>query len=208
MIGSREYGDLEATVAAVILFAEARSDARFTDDTYGKVREPILRVTHWARVSGVDRFFVPGFAFDATILGRLGQDPPYGARSVFNFFRPGYVATGSETSQANLVAPELQIEFGPNVIEYANVMRSFVFNVPNTSTGYWPNYEAVGLLDRASSIEGLVDFFNLIYTGNRLAPETIEVITNALESSADDPLTRVRVGSLLITNTIEYKTQK
>ena len=209
VIGSREYGDLEATVAAVIFFEEARGDERFTDETYGKVREPILRITHWARVSGVDAFFVTGVAFADTILSRLGQDPPYGARSVFNFFRPGYVATGSETAQASLVAPELQIEFGPNVIEYANVMRSFTFNTPdNGRIGYWPNYEEVGLFDRASSIDDLVDYFNLIYTGNRLAPETIEVIKDTLESTGNDPLTRVRVASLLITNTIEYKTQK
>ena len=212
-IGSRQYGDLKATVAAVLFFEEARSDRRFenTDfgNHYGKVREPILRFTHWARVSDVTKFSLPWFSVDATVLGRLGQDLPLRARSVFNFFRPGYVEAGSETARANLVAPELQIEFGPNMIMYANAIRSFILRTPENSDAYYPNYEKFGLLERAATSQGIVDYYNLIYTGNRLHPETIESMIETLDTIHEsDSALRLLVATIMITNTIEYKTQK
>jgi len=213
IIGTREYGDLMATVAAVLLYKEARSDARFANNafgnTYGKVREPILRFTHWARVSGVSVFDLPWFSMDSTVLGNMGQDLPLRARSVFNFFRPGYMDAGSNTAAAGLVAPELQIEFGPNAISYANAIRAFALSTPD-ATGYFPDYEKFGLFDRAATSEGIVDYYNLIYTGNRLRPETVTAMINTLDTiqTANTVDLRLKMATIMITNTIEYKTQK
>ena len=209
VIGSRKNGDLEAAVAAVLFTPEARSDKRFMDITYGKVREPILRFTHWARVSGVNNFTLPWFSLDSSRLGKLGQDLPLRARSVFNFFRPGYVDTGSETANANLVAPELQIEFGPNTIKYANAMRAFSIRPPG-EIGYYPDYNKFGLIDIASSSDDIIDYYNLIYTGNRLHPETIQAMHDTLDQvpASTNNVLRLQVATILITNTIEYKTQK
>jgi len=191
----------------------ARSDKRFEDtdfaNHYGKVREPWLRFTHWARVSGVDTFVLPWFSLDAALLGRLGQDLPYRARSVFNFFRPGYMATGSETAAAGLVAPELQIEFGPNMIAYANGIRSFILRTPENSIGFYPDYSRFGLLDRAGTSKGIIDYFNLIYTGNRLNPDSVTAMVEIMDSIVGGNSTiRVQVASLLVLNSIEFKTQK
>jgi len=54
-VGDGREGDLEATVAAILMYpgAIARFQGLDDDVEYGKVQEPLLRFIHWARVSGV-----------------------------------------------------------------------------------------------------------------------------------------------------------
>jgi len=135
----------------------------------------------------------------------------------FNFFRPGYVAPGTETSAAGLVAPEMQIESGSNLISYANAMRFFVWNTEAGSQegGFFPNYDD-DLLERAESVEGIVDYMNFIYTGNQMHPETVQAMYDAVGTVTEDFMgndqerfeTRVRVATMLAVNTVEFKTQK
>ncbi|MDB6001386.1 MAG: hypothetical protein JWP52_3085, partial [Rhizobacter sp.] len=121
--GGAGRGDMRAVVKAVLLDAEARDPAIAADPGFGKVREPVLRLTAVLR------------AFDATsdsgkfLVGttddpgtQLGQSPMR-APSVFNFYRPGYVAPGTLTGDAGLLAPELQITNESTVAGYANYMR-------------------------------------------------------------------------------------
>lgn len=59
--GSSKYGDLDATVAAVMLDREARSATLDDDANHGRPREPLLKVMHMYRSmnlstdSGADR---------------------------------------------------------------------------------------------------------------------------------------------------------
>jgi uncharacterized protein (DUF1800 family) len=103
--GAGQRGDLGALVRAILLDDEARNGPWRLPTRFGKVREPLLRQTHYWR------------AFDADSLdGRLrdwnpefdyGQSPNR-ARSVFNFYLPDYQPPG-ELAQAGLYAPEIQI---------------------------------------------------------------------------------------------------
>ncbi len=107
-------GNLGATVKAILLDPEARNANYASANTYGRLREPLLRLTHFARsfklVSrsgdyGVSPRMVPGDP-DASVV--LGQDP-LGAPSVFNYFRPGFTPPNTSISAASLVAPQFQI---------------------------------------------------------------------------------------------------
>lgn len=116
-------GDLKAVVRAILLHPEARGPAT---DTSGKLREPVLRLaamlralgfqsdTGWWRVGNTDS---PAFG--------LGQTPMR-APSVFNFYRPGYVAPGTGSAARGLVAPELQIANETSAAGYVNYMRDAV----------------------------------------------------------------------------------
>jgi hypothetical protein len=95
-------------------------------DTSGKVREPVLRLSAMMRAfnytssSGyfqVGRTDNPGTS--------LGQAPLF-APSVFNYFRPGYVAPGSASADRGLVAPELQILHETSAAGYVNTIRDAV----------------------------------------------------------------------------------
>jgi uncharacterized protein (DUF1800 family) len=121
--GSGVRGDLKAVVRAILLHPEARSAATASS---GKVREPVLRLAallraygyrsdtgHW-RVGNTDN---PGSS--------LGQTPMR-SPSVFNFYRPGYVAPGTQGAARGLAAPELQIAHETSAAGYVNYLRDVV----------------------------------------------------------------------------------
>ncbi|REL26246.1 DUF1800 domain-containing protein [Thalassotalea euphylliae] len=123
-IGTGERGDLQATLAAILFSPEARSIETMTG---GKVREPIVRFTHWARAFEVTNI-TPQFQsllWDTSAANALAQHP-YRSPSVFNFFRPGYKAPGSESAGQGLVAPELQITNASSIPGYINFMTYFI----------------------------------------------------------------------------------
>jgi uncharacterized protein (DUF1800 family) len=121
--GRGTRGDLKAVVRAILLHPEARSPAT---DTSGKLREPVLRLaallrafdyrsdTGWWRVGNTDN---PGTA--------LGQSPMR-SPSVFNFYRPGYVAPGTTGAARGLSAPELQIAHETSAAGLVNYLRDAV----------------------------------------------------------------------------------
>lgn len=103
--GAGVRGDLWAVVRAILLDPEARQGHLTQPTTFGKLREPLIRVAHLWR------------AFDA--INSLGSFPywnptvelaqaPLRSPSVFNFFRPDHAPAGA-LAQAGLVAPEFQI---------------------------------------------------------------------------------------------------
>jgi len=132
-------GNLGATVQAVLMDPEARDTAAaLSSDSFGKVREPILRVTAALRALDVRSMtgrYTMGWTPDAD---RGLNQAPLMAPSVFNFFRPGYVAPGSLSAARGLVTPELQIANETSVAGYANYIGGLLIN----GTGSIPNFGA------------------------------------------------------------------
>lgn len=124
-------GDMKAVVKRILMHPEAR----VVSAKSGKVREPVLRLSAflrafpfssdsgWWRVGNTDN--------PATALGQT----PMRAPSVFNFWRPGYVAPGTQASAAGLVAPEMQIVQETSAAGYVNYMRdNIAFGVGASAT--------------------------------------------------------------------------
>ncbi len=117
--GSSQRGDLRAVVRAILLHPQAQA----TGNSAGKVREPVLRLSAYLRAfphTSDTGFFRVGNTDSATTS--LGQTP-LRAPSVFNFYRPGYVAPGSQSALAGLVAPEMQLLNESSVSGWVNAMR-------------------------------------------------------------------------------------
>lgn len=136
-------GNLGAVIKAILLHAEARTVSSATRTQYGKLREPVLRLTHLLRAipHASDRYdanqqasAIPFYMVDDTSDPgtALGQSPMK-APSVFNFFRPGYVPPQTEFSTSGLVAPEMQITTETSVLGYVN----FVAATLNDGLGRW-----------------------------------------------------------------------
>jgi uncharacterized protein (DUF1800 family) len=122
--GAGVRGDMKAVVRAVLLDREARDDGAAADPGHGKLREPVLRLTALLRAFGATSdsgAWLIGATDDAG--NALGQSP-LRSPSVFNFYRPGYLAPGSESAAAQRTAPELQITHETTVAGYANYLRS------------------------------------------------------------------------------------
>ena len=117
--GMGTRGDLKAVVRAILLHPEAR----LRTDASGKLREPVLRLSAFMRAfphtSDTGFFRVGNTDSPASSLGQT----PLRSPSVFNFYRPGYVAPGTQTAAAGMVAPEMQILNETSVSGWVNFMR-------------------------------------------------------------------------------------
>ncbi len=141
-------GNIGATVQAVLMDPEARNTANaLASDSFGKVREPILRMTAVLRAldgrSMTGRFMV-GWTPEPD---RGLNQAPLMAPSVFNFFRPGYAAPGSLSASRGLVAPELQIANETSVAGYANNMSVLLTYGQGTTPNFGAGIDGVKLPD-------------------------------------------------------------
>lgn len=126
-------GDLGETVKAILLDPEARDPRNDTDTTFGKPREPILKLTALIRAfdgtSDTGRYLIDPTDDAGTALAQSAYKSP----SVFNFYRPGYVVPSSSSSAAGLVAPELQLMNESSAAGYVNYIRDVI----DTGVGRW-----------------------------------------------------------------------
>ena len=177
--GKGVRGDLQAVLRAILLDVEARSDAALTSAGGGKLREPVLRLTGWARAYGATSpSNAWGFGDTSSSTTRLGQSPGR-SQTVFNFFRPGYAPPNTAISAAGLVAPEFQITNEQSVVAYVNYMYALVLN----GTGdVKADYAAI--LTKAADSQALVDEVNLVLAGGQLSAATLGSIKAAVDSIA------------------------
>ncbi|MEM6536520.1 MAG: DUF1800 domain-containing protein [Pseudomonadota bacterium] len=217
-VGDGRRGDLLATASAVILDPEARQDTNMTISSFGKVREPVLRFTHWARAFNVKSANAQEERWLQSMSGsdRIGQHP-FRAPSVFNFFRPGFVAPGTATANADLVAPELQIENEASIVGFANTMGRFIRdNTPNSSgasgDAFSPRYDVE--LELSEDVDALINRLDLLLTYGRLEQSTKDRIKTVLEAmvirenrAESDRLDRVRTAIMMVVTSPEYTVQ-
>jgi len=137
--GANVRGDLKAVVKAILLDREARYGQWQSPDTFGKLREPLLVLTHFWRAMHAVHHCGQDVAAIGT-PGTMGYSPPskyanqpyryagYGtgwstngtqwagvaqaaldANTVFNFFKPSFIPSGEMTTR-NLLGPEFQMQ--------------------------------------------------------------------------------------------------
>ncbi len=120
--------NMGAMVRAILLDPEARDMAALDSPQFGKVREPVLRLSALLRAVGVSsdtgRYLIDPTDNSGTSLGQS----PLRSPSVFNFYRPGYVHAGGQSAAAGLVAPELQIANETSAAGYVNFMMDLLRN--------------------------------------------------------------------------------
>jgi len=213
--GTGQRGDLRATVAAVLLDPEARTATRLADPTFGKVREPILRVAHWMRAfnaRSASGNFLLGVTDDPTSsLAQSAMRSP----TVFNFYRPGYVPPNTSIAAAGLVAPELQIVNEVSVVGYSNFMRSAVQNGLGSGNprDIQPDYTAE--LALADNADLLIDRVSLFLTAGTMSAATRTIVRDAVNSiampttnQATARQSRVRLAVFFTLSSPEYLVQK
>ncbi|MBY0582242.1 MAG: DUF1800 domain-containing protein [Sphingomonas sp.] len=201
--GSGVRGDLAAVVRAILLDTEARSDASLTSASAGKIREPVIRLTNWARSFGATSagglWPIGDTSSNSTRLAQaLGRSP-----SVFNFFRPGYTPPNTQLASQSLVAPELQITDELSVVGYVNFIRGFV---ANSNADIKADYS--DLIAKAADSQALVDDVNLRLAAGQLSSATVATIRAAVDSvattAANFAMNRVAIAVLLAMASPDY----
>lgn len=177
--GKGVRGDLKATVRAVLFDKDARDATVAATAQYGKLREPVLRVTSWARAFGAES--TSGVYRIGMLDDQLFQTPMRAA-TVFNYYRPGFVPPNTDIASKGLVAPEFQITHEVSVANYTNFMQSAVgaglgFNTmgtPDVSSKY------TALVAMAETPDALVAKVNLLLTGNQISAANAQAIATAV----------------------------
>ncbi|WP_245792248.1 DUF1800 domain-containing protein [Teredinibacter waterburyi] len=199
--GSDVRGDMVAVVKAILLDDEAINGHISEPTTFGKLREPIMKV------AGVWRAFkaqgAPVKHNNGLIINRLrmratdrelGQRP-FGSFSVFNFYRPDYQQPG-EIKNADLYSPEFQIMTESQIVSSTNRLSNNVFWRDTEED--WPKSEEVGqdwdsypsqlYLAEEKSLAGdraaLLDRINLLLLGGQMSAVTYNNILAYMDSQS------------------------
>lgn len=124
--GSNTRGDMGAVIRAILTDAEARDMSAPTSQTFGKLREPVIRTANWLRSFGATSQTGNWLITSTSANTSLGQSP-LNSPSVFNFWRPGFTPPATtQIGQRNLRAPEMQGLDEVTSASYVNVMQSWV----------------------------------------------------------------------------------
>lgn len=221
VVGAGRRGDLKATICAVLLDQENLQPENV--DTYGKLREPVLRFTQWARAFNVGTL-TPEYTlelYDLSSKAFYSQDlaqHPFRAPSVFNFYRPGYVAPVTESGAAGMTVPELQITNAATIPAYLNFITYFAtggtrfadlsiyreisgltgveFEPELARTSFVPDYSYEETL--AGDLPVLFDHLNVLLANGALHEDAlaafIELVEGVPSDAGDDDWRSVRVG--------------
>ncbi|MCV2353728.1 DUF1800 domain-containing protein [Paucibacter sp. B2R-40] len=222
-------GDMKAMVKAILLDSEARDGALAAQPGYGKLQEPVLRLTAALRALGASSdsgAWLIGATDDPAT--QLGQSP-LRSPSVFNFYRPGFIAPGSESGAAKLTMPELQLVQETSVAGYANFVKGGVASgfgqrgLDYKAARNDVQFELTGLVALAAKPADLVEQVSKQLLGARsnaaLKAEMVAAVESvkldALKADAsnkktvdDQSLNRAKLGVYLALVSPEYLVQK
>jgi uncharacterized protein (DUF1800 family) len=179
--GQGVRGDLKSVLTAILLDPEARDTATdVSNPKFGKVREALLRYTHWARAftaqSRTGSYWNGSTEDPIWGLGQLTLRSP----TVFNWFAPGYVPPATSIEQAGMVAPEMQMTNVTSVVGYLNYMQTAVGSDVNNGFDIFSSYAAE--MNLASNPGALMDRVNLLLMAGEMDSTLYNQILSAVNA--------------------------
>ena len=210
-----------------MLHNEARKPSQVTGViAYGKVREPVLRLSYALRALGArsTTWVARTAAGEVPFAGgddssdpatSLGQTP-LRAPSVFNFYRPGYTPPGSALAEAGGVAPEMQLSTDTTTLGYVNFMAWVMRN----GWGTWePTTQAPdlqidwsGFASAEASDGTLADQIGLALLGqppgSTLRTQMVTALSALPRTTSSQRLQRIRTAALLVLISPDFLVQQ
>lgn len=192
-------GDMKAVITAVLTDPETSNPA--TPSQFGKLREPILQLTHLLRILGGQSDGV-WLRAQAASLGEPVFSPP----TVFNFFSPDYPLPDDPA----LDGPAFGVYNATTAFAYSGAVASAL-----SANGMAPDNTVPGStgtrvdLTRWQSLaalpQSLVNEINRVVFGGRMSASLGTYLLSAVQTqSASNPLGRVRAALSLALISPEY----
>ena len=192
--GSGVRGDMQAVVRAILTDYEARSTAVFNNQGFGKVKEPMIRYAQILRAfhaTAQDGLYGIAYTDQSWAL----SEGPFGAPSVFNWFRPDFMPAG-DLARGGVVAPELQIINETSLIGAANFFGYQIDIDASYADPANPVLNLQPLLVRVNDPVGLVDYLDNLLFADSMSADLRGVLINLLlqynRDGAGEPLDRVK----------------
>lgn len=225
--GDGVRGDMKAIIRAILLDPEARG-APPNPNSFGKLREPLLRFSHIWRTFGIVEREFEGWQDDSCGQGnynliyvwwwlsdfrqQTGQGP-LDAPSVFNFYSPFYSPQGA-ISEADLVAPEFQIATENFNIQTANALNWTIQNSDMiNNAGEWSVLDLDDEISWVNNLDQMMDTLNLLLLNGEMSTQLRTIILNHLNNApfpagSEGLRSKLEDAIMLIVNSHEYMVQK
>jgi uncharacterized protein (DUF1800 family) len=201
-------GDLAAVVRTILLDPEARA----TPAASAKLREPVLRVTHWMRAFGATSTsgeYTLGGDLDA-----VGQRV-FWPTSVFGYFRPGYVPAGTALATAGATAPEFQIVNEGSTAAWVNMARQIADGGIGWTVNRFelssPMTTPISLVS-TGNVSALIEHLNLLLFAGTMSAELksdiLDAVNSVRGSDANSHNYRARIALFMALASPEYLVQR
>lgn len=207
-----ERGDLRAVIRAILLDAEARDPNAAFNPSFGKLREPVIRLAHLLRAMGAKSAngMVGLGAVDSTEHA-VGQSPLL-APSVFNFFSPNFRPAGP-LAAAGLAAPEFQVTSEPAIVGllnfFASVINSKKAHDYMTPASWALTLDYTQLAALAADPPRLIERLNLLFFCQQMSVTTKNRMLALLRALPDgQPERRVKNALFLTVMAPDFVVQK
>ena len=193
------YGDIGAAVAAALSDREARSATILADPTHGRLREPLLKVLHFARAMELS----PAGGREVSLEGmdqKIGQ-MAHEAPSVFSYYLPDYSPQGA-VGDRGLVAPEAQVLTGTQMIGLLNGLHSLIdHGLSRCASGFggetgscqWPAAGGLAFAPADDDAAAAVAELDVLLTEGRLSAGSRAVV-EAAYGAATNPAAALRAA--------------
>lgn len=186
--GAGQRGDLGAVVRAILTDYEARSEEIAASGSFGKLKEPLLRLTALFRL-------VPVAAEDGRLdirgMDAMLAQEPMRAPSVFNFYEPDFTRPGP-LAAAGLYAPEFQILNDTTAITSANMYYNHIFGAPGGVSMVLDS-----ILPLVNQRDELIALLNLHLAANQFSTATVAKLQAAYDSLPAGTSAENRLRTLL-----------
>ena len=227
-------GDLKAVVKAVLLDDEALASKKPAD--FGKLKEPILRMTHLWRAFDMQASLRTGHYWESdrqcgqgnyksynfynslsSFSKKLGQGPLQ-ATSVFNFFKPDYSPNGI-LNDKGLKAPEFQILNENTLVGGTNLIHRQIQRFSDNKR-FTPALEEYSRLDfrhisdLAEDTNKLLDYLNIVLLNKQMSASLRTILSDHLNGKElfkegdEGQFEKAKEAVLLITSSPEYLIQR
>ncbi len=220
--GTGVRGNLQAVIRVLLLDSEARSAPANIDNTntFGKLREPVLRLSHLWRAFSVQpgslsvrgEFNTPSPAMENldSVTGQAVLKSP----SVFNFYQPSFSPAGVIADQ-NLVAPEFELFTESNELATSNrigeqIQLSYLNN-PDSRGRRASHLDFTFEISIGNDVDALLDHLDLLLTSGNLRAGTRSTLFNYLSDLPDTTegiSQRVRDAVTLLMASPDYLIQR
>ncbi len=211
--GQGVRGDLKAVIRAILMHPEARDCQWLTDPTAGKMREPLMRYTHFARSMTKDQPYGNYWNIGYNYNEEVGQNM-FGSPTVFNFYNAQFTPNGP-LADLGLVGPEFEIHNTRSSVAYANyiygwvhwnyIFYSWVEDDPDAKLEYYELYPL------ARQSEPFINYMDVLYSYGNLTKESRSLLRWLLERRKDNneyKEDRVRLGLYFMLLSPDFVIQK
>ncbi len=171
--GRGQRGDLGAVVRAILTDPEARSLEIAQSGSFGKLKEPILRLTSLFRLLPVS---AEDGRLDIRGMESLLAQETLRAPSVFNYYEPDFTRPGP-LAAAGLYAPEFQILTDTTAITAASMYYNHIYGTPG---GVSMRFDPI--IDMAGQRDELIATLNLYLAANQFSESTVQKLQAAYDA--------------------------